>query len=502
MVVPFVKRNGTSESFTGASLGMKILFATDGRYPGHVNGVSVYVYYLAGEMAGRGHEVHIFHHISSGFLGTPRLVSTVEARIHYHGIENSPTSFSEGMVHPLKGFSEERTEAVFKGLLARIEPDIVHFHEFERTPSRCIDISSGQGIPTLVTLHDYWFICPRCQLFTLDERICEGPGDGKNCVYRCLARGFLTRQYRKMTMLLPDGPALRGIKRMRNIYKRIWGKRLGQAASLTKPEGRPEVMVNGGKAGVFGKRRDLTLSSLAKADMILAVSSCVKGVFERHGIDKNRLVVNQLGVKAAEWVTRRRRRFSSYPVRFGFMGHLGPSKGAHLIIEAAQGIRPGRARFLFFGGADQETLCDFRRDTAGMAQCTYEGRYDYRMLDQVFDRFDVLIIPSLWQETLGMIGLEAQAAGIPIIASDTGGMRDYVTHGKNGLLFPVGDAAGLRECIEGILDHPGRIEDLSSHAVVPKTISENCIEIIGYYEDLRKPHPVYAGHPCGMIVCP
>ncbi|MGA1845129.1 MAG: glycosyltransferase, partial [bacterium] len=453
-------------------------------------------------MANRGHEVHIFHHIRSGFLRRPRLVSTVRDGIRYHGLRNSPTSFSEAMAHPLKSWSEKGTEAIFKRLLDRIQPDIVHFHEFERTPSRCIDISADQRIPTLVTLHDYWFVCPRCQLFTLDEHICEGPGDGTHCVSRCLAHGFLTRQYRKMTMLLPDGPVLRVVKRMRNIYKRISGERLGQATSRTGSERRRAGTVNMSQARAFARRRDLTLGSLARSDLILAVSSCVKGVFEGHLIDTNKLVVNQLGVKSAEWVTRRRRCFTFYPVRFGFMGHLGPSKGAHLIIQAAQGIRPGYARFLFFGGADQESLHDFKRDTEGMPFCTYEGRYDYRTLDRVFDRFDVLIIPSLWQETLGMIGLEAQAAGIPIIASDTGGMRDYVTHGRNGLRFPVGDATGLAECIQGILDHPEKIEELSGHAIAPKTIPANCTEIIGYYEKLRNKHPVHADRPCAMSAHP
>ena len=65
MAVPYGRSNDTSETLTGESRAVKILFATDGRYPEHVNGVSVYVHYLAEEMANRGHEVHILHHISS-----------------------------------------------------------------------------------------------------------------------------------------------------------------------------------------------------------------------------------------------------------------------------------------------------------------------------------------------------------------------------------------------------------------------------------------------------
>jgi glycosyltransferase involved in cell wall biosynthesis len=163
---------------------------------------------------------------------------------------------------------------------------------------------------------------------------------------------------------------------------------------------------------------------------------------------------------------------------------LGPLKGAQLILEAAKKISSQKAEFLFFGGGSNETLYDFKKSTMDLINCKYMGRYDYGLINDIFNYFDVLIIPSICQETLGMIGLEAQAAGIPIIASDMGGMKDYISHGINGLLFPPGDVAALTNCLNDILENPSQIEEMSNQAINPKTIREDYKTVMSFYEDL------------------
>ena len=151
---------------------MRILLVTDGKYPEYVNGVSIYIHYLAEEMAKNGQDICIFHHIKSGFLKRPKIIPSQKNGVTYYGLDNSPITFSEALINPQRNCREKKTERIFTNLLKQINPDIVHFHEFHRIPSHCIDLCKGQNIPTLVTLHDYWFICPRLQLLTLDEDIC------------------------------------------------------------------------------------------------------------------------------------------------------------------------------------------------------------------------------------------------------------------------------------------------------------------------------------------
>jgi glycosyltransferase involved in cell wall biosynthesis len=74
---------------------------------------------------------------------------------------------------------------------------------------------------------------------------------------------------------------------------------------------------------------------------------------------------------------------------------------------------------------------------------------------------DVLIVPSLCEETLGLVVLEGLAAGTPVLASRLGGILDIVRDGVNGLLFPPGDVAALSDKIRLLLREPGRIVELS-----------------------------------------
>ncbi|MGA1823649.1 MAG: glycosyltransferase [bacterium] len=465
---------------------MKILLVTDGKYPEYVNGVSIYVRYFAEEMVKKGHDIHVFHHIRSGLLKRPKIIRSLENGINYYGLNNSPISFSEALVHPLKSCHEKITAMIFSQILEEVCPEIVHFHEFQRNPSCCIDIVKAKEIPTVITLHDYWLICPRLLLFTLSEKICNGPDSGKNCVVHCISDDYLTRQYRKITMLLPDGLLIQGIKKIRNLYKKCKGERLGQSFSLTTVKKKHLTAKDNALIKMFKRREECLRTSLSNADLVLSVSKAVKKIFEKHGIEKEKIIVNQLGVKSVEWLKKKERRFKRYPIRFGFLGHLGPIKGAQLIVKAAQAISPNKGTFLFYGSANKEDISDFKDNTKELTHCQYIGRYDYRWLEDVFNSFDILIIPSICQETLGMIGLEAQAAGMPVIASNIGGMTDYIHNNINGLTFETGNTGQLSLVIQSIIDNPGLIEKFSKQAITPKTIAENSLEIFDYYLQVRR----------------
>jgi glycosyltransferase involved in cell wall biosynthesis len=68
---------------------------------------------------------------------------------------------------------------------------------------------------------------------------------------------------------------------------------------------------------------------------------------------------------------------------------------------------------------------------------------------------DCCLCPSLWAEAAGLVNLEAQASGLPVIASDIGGIPEYVSEGKTGFLFPPGDAAELANRVCRLLTDPG-----------------------------------------------
>jgi len=68
----------------------------------------------------------------------------------------------------------------------------------------------------------------------------------------------------------------------------------------------------------------------------------------------------------------------------------------------------------------------------------------------------VVVMPSLWPEPFGLVGIEALAAGRPVIASATGGVGDWLEHGVSGLLVKPGDVQDLARALNQLLADPQR----------------------------------------------
>jgi len=93
-------------------------------------------------------------------------------------------------------------------------------------------------------------------------------------------------------------------------------------------------------------------------------------------------------------------------------------------------------------------------------------------------------VPSIWYENAPLTIQEAFLAKIPVIATNLGGMREFVQDGVNGLLFRPRDAADLREKIRQIIDHPALVEQLGKRAPTVKTITEDAVTMAERYGKL------------------
>jgi glycosyltransferase involved in cell wall biosynthesis len=81
------------------------------------------------------------------------------------------------------------------------------------------------------------------------------------------------------------------------------------------------------------------------------------------------------------------------------------------------------------------------------------GFLDRERLAQLYADADLFVFPSP-TETCGLVALEAMASGLPVIASDRGGVRDNLRHGLTGLVVPAGDAAGFAAAMVALADDP------------------------------------------------
>jgi glycosyltransferase involved in cell wall biosynthesis len=95
----------------------------------------------------------------------------------------------------------------------------------------------------------------------------------------------------------------------------------------------------------------------------------------------------------------------------------------------------------------------------------FTGWVDIDDRPRVYGRATLMAVPSLWPEPFGLVGLEAGHLGLPSVAFDVGGIREWLRHGSNGLLVAPADGdQGLGRAIAAVLNSPAERERMGREA--------------------------------------
>ncbi len=145
---------------------------------------------------------------------------------------------------------------------------------------------------------------------------------------------------------------------------------------------------------------------------------------------------------------------ASQPVNFLFMGRLGQRKGVYDIIESARRLQRENVRIDLYGDGELETVKNKVLAAGVQQQVAVRGWIDGSRKDETFRNANVLLLPS-YHEGLPISVLEAMAYGLPVLATDVGGISEAVQDGVNGYLIQPGQCEELAERIEWLASSPG-----------------------------------------------
>jgi glycosyltransferase involved in cell wall biosynthesis len=165
------------------------------------------------------------------------------------------------------------------------------------------------------------------------------------------------------------------------------------------------------------------------------------------------------------------------PLRLGFMGQMTPEKGIGRLVDAMRYWPASKCRLVVAGRGSPAYESELRRRAP-------ENVHFLGFVDpaQLYAQIEVLVVPSIWPEPFGRIVIEAYAHGVPVIASDCGGLPELVEHRRTGILYSSEDSFGLQRAITTFLDEPGLLEDVRALALekasqygLDRHISQYCV---------------------------
>jgi glycosyltransferase involved in cell wall biosynthesis len=136
--------------------------------------------------------------------------------------------------------------------------------------------------------------------------------------------------------------------------------------------------------------------------------------------------------------------------RMLYLGRLDPRKGIQLAVEALAELPPDASLVIQGGGGEAsyvESLRQRARQLGVLDRVEFSTLPRERLPALIADA-DVLLFPVQWDEPWGLVPLEAMAVGRPVVATGTGGSREYLDHERNCLLFaPRDDARALAAAV-------------------------------------------------------
>lgn len=223
------------------------------------------------------------------------------------------------------------------------------------------------------------------------------------------------------------------------------------------------------------------------AQAVHAVSGVSEFILERHlregyfkGCVAAKVIYNPLPALQRQATTGRSR-----GVAFGYIGRIAAHKGVRWLLEAFAKHAARDDTLVLAGEGDERFVTAMKARFASPA-VRFIGHSDPKVF---YEQVDAVVVPSLWHEPLARTAIEAMAYGIPVIASNRGGLAEIVEDGVTGIVADPDDSGSLARAIRRLSQDRELAARLGSNCrerlarFCPESVSESFVSL--FAEALR-----------------
>jgi glycosyltransferase involved in cell wall biosynthesis len=199
----------------------------------------------------------------------------------------------------------------------------------------------------------------------------------------------------------------------------------------------------------------LERATLRRADAVIVLTERTVAALRTDGVDPQRVVPIPSGFEPALFEGPGDDPFpGAGRPRIGYVGRLAAQKRADLLVTAFGRMREPADLVVVGDGPERARVQRLVRESPAADRITLTGFVEHSAVPAVLRSLDLLVLPSAYEE-MGSVLVEAMVAGLPVVASDVGGIPEVVRHGETGLLVPPGDVSALTEALDRLVADPG-----------------------------------------------
>jgi glycosyltransferase involved in cell wall biosynthesis len=359
-------------------------------------------------------------------------------------------------------------------VLRATDPEVLHIHNLLNLSFDLPQLARSRGIRTVATLHDYTLVCPSGgqRVHAAEEHVCAEI-DVDRCA-RCFPESPFFSQM--AAARIPAVATSRRMVKLADVMRRRLPVVFGQVERQIKRS--PGLTVT---RDDIQKRLDRARDVFDATDLFVAPSEALGAEYCRLGLPAAKLTVADYGFTRIERTPRQR----GNTLRLGFVGTLVWHKGVHVLIDAVRRLPAGRAELVVFGDLNvfPNYVYKLKASAKGLP-VEFMGGFDASQKADIYNRFDVLVVPSLWPENSPLVIHEAFMAGVPVVGARQGGIPGLITDGVNGLLYDAFSADDLARTLQRLIVEPGLVDRFASQLPAVKSIEQDAMEWEDRYEEL------------------
>jgi glycosyltransferase involved in cell wall biosynthesis len=410
------------------------------------------------------------------FMGAKHtLLNRTRTRTYHHdGIKiieliNSPRRHLDFSCDPLDHLNNQVIDEVAERILDEERPDLVHIHDPRLFTVSVVDIIKKRNIPVIKTIHNYFDLCPQGELLFRGKTICLDYHEGSSC-RECLSslpeESFMKERISNTLRGTFIHPAL---KKTWRLLKHARG---GSNVHKTEPLSFP--------SDSYKRRREYCIERLQMLDTVHCYSRRSAEILVSHGVSEKKIFLIPISSDSIEKIKSRPVRQGTYPVVFGYLTGESYLKGYEVIMDAFSGLDQNKAKLIAYGFDKPENF----RSRYRHLNVEFHKAYHPDNLNKILSSIDVGLVPSIWEEVFGIVGIEFLSAGIPVIGSDVGGIPEWLVDGESGFLVRMADSGDLHNKMERFINDPGLIRSFQKNIKPWKTLEEHTGEILNLYHRL------------------